>query len=123
MLTITGLLMRGNVDKIIYGLIATYIVSVVVDKVMYGLGAGKVTMIVTEYGNEIADKIYELTGRGATFLRGEGSYLKGDKHIVMCATNYKQMHMVQKVVKEVDENAFMVIMEANEVRGQGFKPH
>ena len=122
-LTITGLLMRGNVDKIIYGLIAAYIVSVVVDKVMYGLNAGKVTMVVTEYGNEIADKIYELTGRGATFLRGEGSYSKGDKQIVMCATNYKQMHMVQKAVKEVDENAFMVIMEANEVRGQGFKPH
>jgi uncharacterized membrane-anchored protein YitT (DUF2179 family) len=33
------------------------------------------------------------------------------------------MHIVQRAVKEVDENAFMVIMEANEVRGKGFKPH
>lgn len=122
-LLICGFLMGGNVDKIIYGLIATSIVSVVVDKVMYGLDAGKVTLIVTDHGQEVANKIYELTGRGATLLRGAGSYAKTDKHIVMCACSYKQMHMVQKAVKEVDGEAFMVTMEANEVRGQGFKPH
>ena len=122
-LLICGFLMGGNIDKIIYGLIATYIVSVVVDKVMYGLDAGKVSMIVTEHGKDIADKIHELTGRGATLLRGSGSYSQDDKQVVMCACSYKQMHVVQQAVKEVDENAFMVIMEANEVRGQGFKPH
>lgn len=118
-----GFLMGGNVDKIIYGLIATSIASVVVDKVMYGLDAGKVTFIVTEHGQQIAEKIYELTGRGATLLRGIGSYTKDEKHIVMCASSYKQMHMVQKAVKEVDPEAFLVTMEANEVRGVGFKPH
>lgn len=122
-LLVCGLLMGGDVDKIIYGLIGTYIISVVVDKVMYGLDAGKVTLIVTDHGQEIADKIYELTERGATLLRGAGSYSRNDKQIVMCACSYKQMHVVQDAVKEVDENSFMVIMEANEVRGQGFKPH
>lgn len=122
-LLICGLLMGGNVDKIIYGLIGTYIVSVVVDKVMYGLDAGKVTLIVTDYGHEVAEKIHELTERGATLLKGVGSYSKKDKQVVMCACSYKQMHMVQKAVKEVDSDAFMVIMEANEVRGLGFKPH
>ncbi len=122
-LLICGFLMGGNIDKIIYGLIATSIVSVVVDKVMYGLDAGKVSMIVTDHGKEITDKIYELTGRGATLLRGSGSYSQNDKQVVMCACSYKQMHVVQRAVKEVDEKAFMVIMEANEVRGKGFKPH
>ena len=122
-LLICGLLMGGNVDKIIYGLIGTYIVSVVVDKVMYGLDAGKVTLIVTDHGHEVAEKIHELTERGATLLKGSGSYSKNDKHIVMCACSYKQMHNVQKAVKEVDSCAFMVTMEANEVRGEGFKPH
>lgn len=122
-LLICGLLMGGNVDKIIYGLIGTYIISVVVDKVMYGLDAGKVTLIVTDHGQEIANKIHALTERGATLLRGAGSYSQDDKQVVMCACSYKQMHVVQQAVKEVDENAFMVIMEANQVRGQGFKPH
>ena len=122
-LFICGFLMGGKVDNIIYGLIATYIVSVVVDKVMYGLEAGKVTLIVTDYGQAVADKIHELTERGATILKGAGSYSKNEKQIVMCACSYKQMHMVQKAVKEVDSCAFMVTMEANEVRGEGFKPH
>ena len=118
-----GLLLGGNVDKIIYGLIATYIVSVVVDKVMYGLDAGKVTLIVTEKGYEVAEKIHELTERGATLLKAVGSHTKSDKQVVMCACSYKQMHMVQKAVKEVDSTAFLVMMEANQVRGEGFKPH
>ena len=122
-LFVCGILMGGKVDNIIYGLIATYICSVVVDKVMYGFDAGKVTLIVTDYGEAVAEKIHDLTERGATILKGEGSYSKNDKQIVMCACSYKQMHMVQKAVKEVDTGAFLVTMEANEVRGEGFKPH
>lgn len=118
-----GLLLGGNVDKIIYGLIATYIVSVVVDKVMYGLDAGKVTLIVTEKGYDVAEKIHELTERGATLLKAVGSHTKTEKQVVMCACSYKQMHMVQKAVKEVDSSAFLVMMEANQVRGEGFRPH
>lgn len=118
-----GLLLGGNVDKIIYGLIATYIISVVVDKVMYGMDTGKVTLIVTEKGYDVAEKIHELTERGATLLKGVGSHTKTDKQVVMCACSHKQMHMVQKAVKEVDSSAFLVMMEANQVRGEGFKPH
>ena len=119
----SGVLIGGNVDKIIYGLISTYILSVVVDKVMYGMDAGKLTLIVTEHGQEVADKIDELTQRGSTFLRGVGSYSGEEKLVVMCACSNKEMHMVQKAVKEVDEEAFLITMESNEVRGEGFKPH
>lgn len=118
-----GILMGGSVDKIIYGLISTYIVSIVVDKVMYGFEAGKVTLIVTDHGSKVAEKIHDLTERGATLLKAEGSYSKEEKQVVMCACSYKQMHMVQKAVKEVDKGAFLVTMEANQVKGEGFKPH
>ena len=122
-LLVCGFLMGGDIDKIIYGLIATYIISVVVDKVMYGMDAGKVTLIVTDHGYEVAEKIYELTTRGATILNGTGSHTKQDKQVVMCASSYKQMHMVQQAVKEVDKEAFLVTMEANQVKGEGFRPH
>lgn len=118
-----GILMHGNIDSIIYGLIYTYILSVVVDKTMYGLHAGKLALIVTEHGQEVADRIDVLTKRGSTLLKGVGSYTKHEKQVVMCACNNKQMHMVQKAVKEVDPEAFLVSMESNEVRGKGFKPH
>ena len=118
-----GGLLFGDVDSIIYGLILTYILSVVVDKVMYGIDAGKMTLFVTDHGHEVAKRIDELTQRGSTFLRGVGSYSGEEKLVVMCACSNKEMHMVQKAVKEVDEEAFLITMESNEVRGEGFKPH
>lgn len=120
---ISGVCMGGNLDKMIYGMVATYILSVVVDKVMYGMDAGKMTLIVTEKGEQVSAKIDELTKRGSTILKAEGSYTKTDKQVVMCACSNKQMHMVQRAVKEVDHASFMVTMESNEVRGEGFKPH
>ncbi|MBR2401712.1 MAG: YitT family protein, partial [Lachnospiraceae bacterium] len=113
----------GNVDKIIYGLIGTYIMSIVVDKVMYGLDAGKLTLIVTEHGHAVAEKIDTLADRGSTLLKGIGSYSKLDKHVVMCACSSKQTNMVQQAVREVDSEAFLIIMEASQVRGNGFKPY
>ena len=119
---IGGILMHGNIDKIIYGLIGTYILSFVVDKLMYGVDAGKLALIVTEKGPQIAAKIDELSQRGATLIKAEGSYTGREKEVLMCACNNKEMHTIQEAVKKVDSSAFLVTMESNEVRGKGFKP-
>ena len=113
----------GDVESVIYGFILTYLVSMVVDKYMYGLDAGKVTFIVTEHGKEVAEKISDLTERGSTLLKAKGSFTNQDKDVVMCACNNKQMHLVQEAVKKVDREAFLITMESNEVRGEGFKEH
>ena len=119
---IGGILMHGNIDKIIYGLIGTYILSFVVDKLMYGVDAGKLALIVTEKGPQIAAKIDELSQRGATLIKAEGSYTGREKEVLMCACNNKEMYTIQEAVKKVDSSAFLVTMESNEVRGKGFKP-
>ena len=41
----------------------------------------------------------------------------------MCACSNKQMYMVQRAVKAVDQEAFLITMDANQVRGNGFKPY
>ena len=118
-----GGLLIGEFEGIIYGFILTYLVSMVIDKYMYGLDAGKVTFIVTEHGMEVAEKISDLTERGSTLLKAKGSFTNQDKDVVMCACNNKQMHLVQEAVKKVDREAFLITMESNEVRGEGFKEH
>ncbi len=122
-IVVTGGLIFGDIDSIIYGLILTYILTVVVDKVMYGIDAGKMALIVTDKGPEVAKRIDEMTARGCTFLKAEGSFSRDDKLVVMCACSNKEMYNVQKAVKEEDEKAFLIMMESNEVRGEGFKPH
>lgn len=109
-----------NVTGLIYGMIIAFIATTVVDKIIYGLSAGKMTLIVTDKAHEVAVAIDEATHRGATFLKGQGSYTEADKDIVMCACGKKQMYLIQEAVKEVDPKAFMIIMESSEVMGEGF---
>ena len=93
------------------------------DKVMYWIDEGKLALIVTdpEHSTEICFKIDEVLGRGSTILNGMGSYSKDDKHIIMCACNNKQMYGIRKLIKTIDPKSFLVIMESNDVVGEGFK--
>ena len=109
--------------SLIYGIIISFLLSTVVDKVMYGISAGKLALIVTDYAPQVAAEIDRTTGRGSTFLKAQGSYSREDKNVVLCACNNKQMYGIRSVVKELDPNAFIIIMESNEVLGEGFKPH
>ena len=114
-------LVSRDMDSLIYGVIVSYLMSIVVDKTMYGIDRGKVTLIVTEHGPDVCTRIDEVQGRGSTILNGIGRYYKHQKDVVMCACNNKQMYGIRKLVKEIDKKAFLVIMESNEVVGEGFK--
>lgn len=117
------LIVSKDMDSLIYGMIISFLLSTMVDKVMYGISAGKLALIVTDYAPEVAAEIDRTTGRGSTFLKAQGSYSKEDKNVVLCACNNKQMYGIRSVVKELDPKAFVIIMESNEVLGEGFKPH
>lgn len=116
-----GGLMFSDVDGIIYGIMMSFLMSMVIDKVMYGVDRGKVALIVTEHGEEIAFEVERVTGRGATFLKAQGSYTKLDKQVVMIACDNKEMFRVQQVAKQCDPKAFTVVLESSEVLGEGFK--
>lgn len=110
-----------DVDGLIYGVIVTYLMAIVMNRILYGIDEGKMTLIVTGRGSEVARVIDECSGRGATILRGQGTFSGEEKDVVMCACNNKQMYTIKKEVHKVDPKAFTIIMESNEVVGEGFK--
>lgn len=114
-------LVSKNIEGLIYGMIISFILSVMVDKVMYGISAGKMSLIVTDQAHAVAERIDTVVGRGCTLLKAEGGYSEEDKDVVMCACSTKQMYGIRTLVKEVDPDAFIIIMESNEVVGSGFK--
>lgn len=120
-IVLIGGIILQNVDGTIYGFVISYLMSVVMDKVMYGIDPGKVTLIVTEKGQQVSEKIDKYSGRGSTILKGRGSYSGVEKDVVMCACSTKQMYTIRKLVKDLDPKAFTVIMESNEVVGEGFQ--
>ncbi len=120
-IAVGSILVFKDIDGFIYGVIVTYLMAAVMDKIMYGVDEGKMTLIVTEKGKEMAQYIDEYAERGSTILRGIGSYSKKEKAVVMCACNNKQMYTIKKIARKVDPKAFTIIMESNEVLGEGFK--
>lgn len=108
-------------DGIIYGMIVNYIIAIVADKIMYGMNSGKMTLIVTEQGQKVCQVIDDCCQRGSTILHGEGGYQGDKKQVVMCACSNKEMYAVQQAVKDADPQSFMIVLESNEVHGEGFK--
>lgn len=115
-----GFLFR-DVDGIIYGMIVSFLFSAVIDKVMYGANAGKLALVVTTQGAKICQVIDDTCKRGSTILKAYGGWHQDDKQVVMCACSDKQMYGVQQAVKAADPASFMVVLESNEVHGEGFR--
>lgn len=120
-ISIGSLLVFRDVDSFIYGVLVTYLITTVMDRILYGIDEGKMTLIVTDDGQEVAKQIEEYAGRGSTILSGRGSYSGKGKDVVMCACNNKQMYAIKKKVRQMDPSSFMIIVESNEVVGEGFK--
>lgn len=118
---LVGGIIFKDIDGIIYGMIVNYFFALMVDKVMYGVNSGKLALIVTELGQEIADIVDKACGRGSTLLNARGGYQQDHKDVVMCACSNKQLYLVEKAVKKADPKAFIIIMESNEVLGEGFR--
>ena len=116
-----GSFLFRDIDGAIFGILITYMFTLIIDKLMYGLYAGKVTMIVTEQGQDIANLIEEQVQRGSTILKARGSYTGIERDVVLCACNSKEMYRVRKLIKKLDPQSFTVIMDSNEVYGEGFQ--
>ena len=111
----------GDVDAALYGVLATFVSTVVIDKILYGAGAGTLAIIITERGKETAERISERAGRGVTSLRAVGAYTRTDREVLLCACSKAEAYLVKSAVQEADDKAFFMFTETSEVFGEGFK--
>lgn len=111
----------GDVNNTLYSAITLFLSSVVLDKVVYGLDYAKVALIVSDRYEEIAKAIDEQLDRGITLLRGQGYYLRSDKYILLSAVKRKQLAQLKELVMTIDPKAFIILQDAHQVLGDGFK--
>lgn len=110
-----------RLDSALYGMIALYISSAVMDLVLYGLDTSKVAYIVTDHPRPLAAAIDRELDRGTTFLHGEGSFSGREKLVLMCAFKQRQIVALKALVHEMDPDAFIIVCNAHEVLGEGFR--
>lgn len=105
----------------LYTVIAIYTVSVVSDRVLRGFYDAMAVYVISKDSRSIAATIMERLGRGVTKLRVTGAYSGEDREMLFCVIGKRQLPQVKDIIVEMDENAFVVVTEANEVLGEGFR--
>ena len=113
----------GHFNYALYALIALYISSIAIDKVLYGFDTAKVAYIITKYPEEIFRRIDKELERGVTYLHGEGAYTGNATKVLMAAIKMRQIAQLKRIVREVDPSSFVIISDAHEVLGDGFRAH
>jgi uncharacterized membrane-anchored protein YitT (DUF2179 family) len=105
----------------LYSLIVIFITGRVVDVVLQGISYDKTLFIISEKPKELRDKIINDLNRGGTFIPAKGMYNEKDRTIVYTVVNRREMAMLQDFIHKTDPDAFMTVINANEILGKGFK--
>ena len=112
-----------NLYSAMYGVVALYISSLVMDGVLYGIDNAKVAYIISDAYEQITDAIIHDIDRGVTILQGQGAYSGAEKKVLMVAFKQRQIVALKRTVKEIDPAAFLIVCEAHEVLGDGFREY
>lgn len=105
----------------LYSLIVIYITGRVVDLVLQGISYDKTLFIISDKHDEIRSKIIDDLNRGGTFLKGEGMYNGKEKSIIYTVLNRRELAILQDFINKIDPEAFLTVINANEILGNGFK--
>lgn len=108
------------VENVLYGIVLLMIYTTVLDKMLL-LGRSRTEVkIVSEKYAEICQAILRDVDRGVTLLNGEGGYLHTQKQIILSVISNRELVKLEKLIREIDPECFMIVSRVSEVRGRGF---
>ncbi|NMD68848.1 YitT family protein [Bacillus sp. DNRA2] len=110
-----------NIESGLYALLSLVATSKTIDLVQVGLSLSKMAMIITNNEDEVRQAILKKMDRGVTKLVAHGGYTDNERPILMCVFNHTEFTKLKQLVRSIDPTAFVIVMEASEVLGEGFK--
>lgn len=120
-IVLIGLLVFADWKIPLYSWIVIYITGKTIDVVLDGLSVDKTIFIVSDKFVEIRDRIINDLNRGGTYIPGKGMYNGSDKTIIFTVVNRRELALLEEYVHDIDPKAFLTVLEANEILGEGFK--
>lgn len=113
----------GNIDSVLYSIIAALTTSYVLDIVLYGHDEAKLIYIISDRSEKLTERMLLEIDIGVTLLEGSGAYENKEKKVMMCVVRKQLAHKVEEVVRQEDSSAFMIITNATEIYGEGYKSY
>lgn len=107
-------------ERLLYGIILILLTSIVLDKVLL-MGTTKTEVkIISPRFEKIAEEILSEMDRGVTLLNARGGYLKNEHSVVLSVVSNRELPKIEKLVRALDPDAFMIVSRVSEVWGRGF---
>jgi uncharacterized membrane-anchored protein YitT (DUF2179 family) len=106
--------------SMMYTLVAVFIGARVIDFVQEGAYAARGAFIISEFQNEIADRIASDMDRGVTVLKGFGHFTKSDREVLYCVVGKNEIVRLKNIITSIDPHAFVSMTEVHDVMGEGF---
>ena len=105
----------------LYSAIAIYLYGQMIDIIFEGVHYTKLLFIISDKNEQISQVISEKVKRGVTGLYGKGMYSDKNKLVLICAASRGDVSKIKDIANGIDKNCFIVIANAREVLGKGFK--
>lgn len=121
LIVIIGLVVFGDWKLPLYSIITIFVSLKVIDYILDGGSNDKLIFIVSKKNQEIRRYIIEDLERGGTYIKSTGMYTMQDKDMIFVVVALREIALVKDFVKSIDHEAFMVVVNAHETLGDGFK--
>ena len=121
-IVLAGVISFG-ITKALYAVIAVYITSKVSDGILEGLKFAKMAYVISDSYEEIASHVMDRLDRGVTGISATGMYSNKDKKMLFCVVSKKEIIELTSIVSEIDPKAFIIVSDAREVMGEGFREY
>ena len=120
-IVILNIMFLKNIEIGLYSAIAIYLMGKMIDIITEGIYFTKLLLIISDKNEEISKNIEFVIKRGVTGVYGKGMYTGKDKLVLICAVGRKDFMNIKRMIKKIDPNSFIIITNAREVLGMGFK--
>ncbi|MDY0342800.1 MAG: YitT family protein [Lentimicrobium sp.] len=120
-IVIFGLLVFQDWKVPLYSWIEIFVVGKVIDITMQGVSYDKSVFIISKQFELIRNKIINDLERGGTYIPGKGMFNNSDKTIIFTVLNRRELAILQEYIHQIDVKAFVIVTDANEILGEGFK--
>ncbi|MEA3222780.1 MAG: YitT family protein [Thermodesulfobacteriota bacterium] len=114
-----------SLEGALYSMVYFYVTTKVMDLVVTGLSKRKAVFIISEQWKEISREFLRKTRRGLTIIPGQGGYKGREEYILYTIIAFRDLPQLKQVIRSLDPDAFVVVMDTLEVMGQrmGNQPH
>lgn len=122
LVVVFGMVVLGDWRLPLYSLITIFVSSQVINFVIDGASYDKLLFILSDRHDELRDFIISGMDRGGTIIKSSGMYTRQDKQMIFLVVSRREVAAVEKKIKELDPSAFVVVVDAHETIGEGFRP-